>query len=116
MVENFENHEELVDCFCCSGRVASLAQRQKVKCVHPPSIVRPLSKNCQKYGIFGLSSTVCQLDRKSCLAAATLSNHTILNFGQFLKFLRMYVFLYGLLFMVSREEAMDQSLITLVIK
>ena len=44
------------------------------------------------------------------LAVATSSNHRFLKFGQFLNFLRKYFFSYALLFMVSREEAMDQYL------
>ena len=57
-------------------------------------------ENRQKYDIFGLSSMVCQLDRKPFLAAATSPTHTFLVLVSFFNFLRMFFrMVYGLWFL-----------------
>ena len=70
---------------------------------------RETDENCQKYDIFGSSSTYAlSIGEKHFFGAATWTNHTFLNFGKFF-FLSTCIFSYGLWFMVPQNEAMDHS-------
>ena len=55
-------------------------------------------ENRLKYDIFLLSSMDCQLDRKSSLAAPDCLT-VLFNFGPFLNFIRMYIFVFVLCYL-----------------